>query len=141
MGYVPRRTLYKLDFSETEHAGLEVVTKSASMAALLDILSLADVVEAAGLKNADRTQMDRLFSLFDEVLVSWNVEAEDGGAVPATKDGLLSQDPEFVMAVINAWAQAMAKAPTDLGKGLGSGGISAEATAALTSASTSLPSS
>ena len=124
MGYVPRRTLYKLDFSETEHAGLEVTTKSASMAALLDILSLADNVEAAGVKNADRGQMDRLFGLFDEVLTAWNVETEDGEAVAATKDGLLSQDPEFVMTVIGAWAAAMAKAPPPLPPGSNGGGTS-----------------
>lgn len=122
MGYVPKRTLYKLDFSETEHAGLEVTTKSASMAALLDILSLADTVEAAGLKNADQQQMIRLFGLFDEVLVNWNVETEDGGPVPATKDGLLSQDPEFVMTVIAAWASAMSKVPPPLPNGSSGGG-------------------
>lgn len=120
-GYVPKRTLYKLDFAETEHAGLEVTTKSASMAALLDILGLADSVEAAGLKNADRAQMDKLFGLFDEVLVSWNVETDDGEPVPASKDGLLSQDPEFVMTVIGAWAQAMTKAPPPLPKGSSGG--------------------
>lgn len=120
-GYVPKRTLYKLDFAETEHAGLEVTTKSASMAALLDILGLADSVEAAGLKNADRAQMDKLFGLFDEVLVSWNVETEAGEPVPASKDGLLSQDPEFVMTVIGAWAEAMTKAPPPLPKGSSGG--------------------
>jgi hypothetical protein len=114
MGYVPRRTLYKLDFSQTEHAGLEVTTRSASMAALLDILALAETVEAAGTQNADRGQVDRLFGLFDEVLFAWNVETEAGEEVPASKAGLLSQDPEFVMTVITAWVQAMVKAPPPL---------------------------
>lgn len=116
MGYVPKRTLYKLDFSQTEHAGLEVTTKSATMAALLDILSLSDNVEQAGVKNVDRDQLEKLFGLFDEVLVSWNVEEEDGTPVPATKAGLLSQDPGFVMEVIGAWGTAMAKAPPPLPK-------------------------
>jgi hypothetical protein len=124
MGYVPRRTLYKLDFSETEHAGLEVVTRSASMAALLDIMTLADEVESAGVKKAGRADLDRLFALFDEVLHDWNVETEDGEPVPPTMEGLLSQDPSFVMTVITAWGQAMTRAPADLGKGSGSGGIS-----------------
>jgi hypothetical protein len=142
MGYVPKRTLYKLDFSQTEHAGLEVITKSASMAALLDILSLADVVEAAGLKSVDREQIATLFGLFDEVLHAWNVETEDGQPVPATKAGLLSQDPEFVMTVIGAWALEMSKAPPPLQGGSSFGGISAEEpTLGLGEASRSLPSS
>ena len=140
MGYVPRRTLYKLDFAETEHAGLEVTTGSASMAALLDILSLADNVEAAGLKNADRGQMDQLFGLFDEVLVSWNVETEDGGAVPATKAGLLSQDPEFVMTVITAWASAMAKASPPLPNVSSGGATTAGVEASIPMAPPSPPS-
>jgi hypothetical protein len=126
MGYVPKRTLYKLDFSQTEHAGLEVVTRSASMAGLLDILTLAEAVENAGATaNAGQKEVDRLFSLFDQVLVEWNVETEAGEPVPATKDGLLSQDPDFVMTVITAWAQAMTKAPPPLPKP--SGGTSLEA--------------
>jgi hypothetical protein len=141
MGYVPKRTLYKLDFSQTEHAGLEVTTKSASMAALLDILGLADSVETAGVKNADRGQMEQLFGLFDEVLVSWNVETEDGEAVPATKAGLLSQDPEFVMTVIGAWAQAMAKAPPNLPGGSSSGSNPVEASIPMTPAAPSNPQS
>jgi hypothetical protein len=130
MGYVPKRTLYKLDFSETEHAGLEVTTKSASMAALLDILSMTDKVEAAGLKNAGKGEMATLFGLFDEVLVGWNVETEDGTPVPATKDGLLSQDPEFVMTVIAAWAAAMSKAPPPL-PSASPGGATAEMEASI----------
>ena len=141
MGYVPKRTLYKLDFSQTEHAGLEVVTRSASMAALLDILSLADSVEAAGLKNADQQQMAKLFALFDEVLVEWNVETEDGTPVPATKAGLLSQDPEFVMTVIAAWAQAMSKAPPNLPGGSSTGANPLESSIPMTPAAPSSPQS
>src|SRR6185437_12408108 len=133
MGYVPKRTLYKLDFSETEHAGLEVTTKSASMAALLDILGLADQVEAAGLKNADRGQTEQLFTLYDDVLVEWNVETETGEPVPASKAGLLSQDPEFVMTVIAAWAQAMSKAPPPLPSGSSAGGNPVEASIPMAS--------
>jgi hypothetical protein len=139
MGYVPRRTLYKLDFSQTDHVGLEVTTKSASMAALLDIMSLADTVEAAGLKNADKAALDRLFGLFDEVLVSWNVETEDGGHVSATKAGLLSQDLEFVMTVIAAWAQAMSKAPPNLQNGSSNGASSVEASIPMTPTGPSSP--
>lgn len=130
--YVPKRTLYKLDFSQTEHAGLKVVTRSAPMGALLDILGLADQVEAAGVKNADRGQLVTLFGLFDTILVEWNVGTDGGERVPASKEGLLSQDPEFVMTVIAAWAQAMSKAPPPLPAGSSTGANPVEASIPMT---------
>ena len=141
MGYVPKRTLYKLDFSKTELAGLEVTTKSASMDVLLEVLSLADLVGEGGLKNVTPEQLDTVFSLFDQVLHSWNVETEGGNPVPATKAGLLSQDPEFVMAVISAWATEMTQAPPPLPGESSSGATSKEEALGLASLSSSLPSS
>lgn len=140
MGYVPKRTLYKLDFSKTELAGLEVTTKSASMDVLLEVLELTDVFEQSGLKEITRQQLDTVFGFFGQVLHSWNVETGSGEPVPATKDGLLSQDPEFVMAVIAAWAAEMTQAPPPLPAGSSSGATSKEAALGLASLSESLPS-
>lgn len=141
MGYVPKRTLYKLDFSQTEYAGLEVTTKSAAMGVLLEVLELSDLFEQAGIKALDKKQLDVVFGLFAQVLHSWNVATDDGTAVPATKDGLLSQDPEFVMAVMSAWAAEMTQAPPPLPGEQSSGAISKEAALGLASLSGSLPSS
>ncbi len=124
MGYVPKRTLYKLDFSQTEHAGLEVVTRSASMGMLLRILELADEAEQAGPKES-LARLDELFSAFEGVLVSWNVEDEDGQAVPAAKAGLLSQDSGFVLTVIQMWGREMTQAPPTSPIASGSGATSA----------------
>lgn len=141
MGYVPKRTLYKLDFSQTEYAGLEVTTRSASMDVLLEVLELSDLFEQSGIKAIDKKQLDAVFGLFGQVLHSWNVETEDRQPVPATKDGLLSQDPEFVMAVVAAWAGEMTQAPPPLPGGPNSGATSKEAALQLASLSQSLPSS
>lgn len=124
MGYVPRRTLYKLDFSATEYAGLEVVTRSASMGALLRILELADEAEQSAAKDA-MAKLDELFAMFEGVLVSWNVEDEDGRAVPTTKAGLLTQDSSFVLAVIQMWGREMTQAPPTSPIASGSGATSA----------------
>jgi len=141
MGYVPKRTLYKLDFAKTEFAGLEVTTKSASMEVLLEVLQMADLFEQSGMNAISREQLDTVFGLFGQVLHSWNVETEDGQPVPATKDGLLSQDPEFVMAVMTAWAAEMTQAPPPLPGEPSSGATSREAALQLASLSQSLPSS
>ena len=37
MGYKPPKTVYKLDFSETEYAGLEVTVRSAPVGQLMDL--------------------------------------------------------------------------------------------------------
>ena len=124
MGYVPKRTLYKLNFAETEYAGLEVVARSASMAVLLAILELAEQVEESGPKEA-LAKLDELFGLFGTVLESWNVETEAGDPVPATKAGLLSQDPGFTLALILMWGREMTQAPPTSPTGSGDGAPSA----------------
>lgn len=123
MGYRPPRTLYKLDFSETEYDGLEVVTRSASMGALLAILELAEQAEEARPAEALK-KLDELFGLFEGVLESWNVETEKGDPVPATKAGLLTQDSSFVLAVIQMWGREMTQAPPTSPTASGSGAIS-----------------
>jgi hypothetical protein len=110
VGYVPKRTFYKLNFSETEYDGLEVVTRSASMATLLAILELAEQAEDAT-SGVALKKLDELFGLFETVLESWNVETEKGKPVPATKAGLLTQDSAFVLAVIQMWGREMTQAP------------------------------
>lgn len=125
MGYVPQRTQYKLDFSQTEYAGLEVVTRSASMGTLLAILELADEAEQATGGREALAKLDQLFGLFEGILVSWNVETEDGEPVPATKAGLLGQDSGFCLAVILMWGREMTQAPPTSPTASGSGATSA----------------
>lgn len=137
MGYKPRRTLYKLDFSETEHAGLEVTTTSVTLGALLEFTEMSDAAES----GVDQAAVRRLFGEFARVLVDWNVEDDAGAPVPQTLEGLLSLEFGFVMAVINAWIGALSKAPPPLPAGSASGGTSPEASLGLGSLSQSLPSS
>jgi hypothetical protein len=111
MGYTPTRTLYKLDFSETEHAGLEVTTRSLSIDGLLKIVGLAESVDSDA---PDAALLGDLFQRFAAVLVAWNVEDDDGRPVNADYAGLTSQDPPFVMSVITAWVAAMSQAPRPL---------------------------
>jgi hypothetical protein len=151
-GYRPKRTLYKLNFAETEHDGLEVLARATSVDGLLGFIDLGgalsglddelktateagDAEELAALKERIRG----VFAPFAKVLVSWNVEDDDGAPVPPTLDGLLSQELPFVGQIIEAYVSAMATAPPPLNSRSASGGTSPEAPPpGLASASKSL---
>ena len=82
-----------------------------------------------------------MFAQFAALLVSWNVEDDDGAPVPATLEGVLTQEPAFVQSVIRMWVENITQAPPPLPGGSRSGGTSAaESTLGLAASSRSLPS-
>lgn len=103
MGYRPPPTVRKLDFSGTEHEGLEVATRGIPLGVLLDITEKAIAGEAGGSRD--------FHALFAGSLESWNVEDSFGDPVPATLEGLLSLDATFATEIFMAWAASMATPP------------------------------
>lgn len=102
-GFRPGRKVYRLVFEDGHPlAGLVVRARSASTAQFLEITDLAD---AAAFGTEQIKQMMRQFA---EVLLSWNLEDEDGEPVPATFEGLRSQEFELVNTVIMKWMDAVA---------------------------------
>jgi hypothetical protein len=101
VGYRPKREPFKLDFSGTEHDGLEVIVRPLPTSVVLDIV-------AATARKDDPTVLRQVYATFAYALESWNVEGDDGEPVPADLDGLLSQEPRFIITVITAWAAKMA---------------------------------
>lgn len=71
-----------------------------------------------------REDMEEVFGEFAKVLVSWNLEDEDGEPVPTTYEGLMSYDFQFVLAVVLGWMQAVAGVPTPLDRPSRDGGPS-----------------
>lgn len=146
MGYKPNRTMYKLDFSETELAGLEITARGSTVSGLMELAGLAgdldglDTATAGDMKEL-MEKLRKMFAPFARVLDSWNVEDDDGAPVPATLDGLLSQELPFVKEVIEAYVSELAAAPPPLPGSSGSGATSPEASLGLAGASSSLPSS
>ena len=133
MGYKPKRTIYKLDFSQTEYAGLEVAVRAGSIGDLLGLQELA----GAGEMTAEEAR--QMFAGFAALLVSWNVEDGDDKPVPATYEGVASQEPDFVKAIVTAFFVNVAGTPPPLPDGSNSGGNSvADSTAALANSSRSL---
>ncbi len=112
MGYRREPKIYKLTFVDPDMEGLIVRAKSTSVRQFLEIQAMADATEASdGVKG-----MQTLFATFAGVLVSWNLEDENGQELPTTVDTLLEQEFGFVMQIVMAWIEAVAGVPDQLGK-------------------------
>ncbi|HEY5396219.1 MAG TPA: hypothetical protein VIL16_12560 [Trebonia sp.] len=135
MGYKPKKTIYKLDFSDTELAGLEAAVRAGSIDQLLGLQELADHEELSA------QQAREMFAGFAELLVSWNVETEDDRPVPVTYEGVASQEPDFIKEIIAAFYANVAAAPPPLPGASPSGGSSPGELTAAAALSSSLPSS
>jgi hypothetical protein len=131
-GHVLSRTL-KLVFEDEDLAGLDVRARSLSVARMLELTRLAGEMAQLDLRNLDDEQRQKLttiFEIFAERLVSWNVmdEQPDGShvPVPATFEGLMSQDFDQIFRVIQAWQTAVAGVAAPLARSSTVGATSAE---------------
>jgi len=122
-GYRPQPKLYKLVFDD--HPGLVCRARSTSVGGFLEISKLSDIA------NPNDPQACReLFRLFSNVLVSWNLEQSmdgplddnddplwlEGDPVPVTLDGIMTQDLEMVLEIIEGWMEAAAGVSAPLAK-------------------------
>lgn len=115
-----------LRFDDPEFEGLEVRVRRPSLGELLDISEQADNV-VGDVSDMDAEQIAQAKSLLGEFarfLLSWNLEEEVIDAagqptdvydpVPATLDGLMSQDLGFVLSVFQMWMATMGSVPAPL---------------------------
>jgi hypothetical protein len=117
MGYKPTRTLYRLKFED--HPGLEVVAKSTSVEKLMGLMGLVEKVgdlEEAEILSGGFGVVEQVLRGFAGILHAWNVEDDDDTPVPATYEGLITQELGFVMEVVNAAVEAISTAPPPLPK-------------------------
>ena len=124
MGFKPSRKHYKLIFEDPDMAGLEVVATGMNMKMFMDSAAMTTKT-AAELANS-KEDIDNTFSAFAECLVSWNLEDDNDNPVPATREGLYSQDFDFIMGVIAAWGKAVASVSAPLPNASSSGSQSLE---------------
>jgi hypothetical protein len=142
-GFTPKRRVYVLDFTgDDELDGAEIRARSTSLGT---VLGLGDVIgslggartrediealpedEQARVLPAALSALGGMVDSFCTALVSWNLCDEDGAAVPATRAGLLTLDPNHVNRIVRAWQRAVSDVSADLGKELTSGAPSVEA--------------
>lgn len=126
--YTRKRKTYVLRFDDPELEDLEVRARSVSFGRFLDLLKLAAVLDDdAAVDGEAVAAAEGLFSGFAEALESWNLDDEDGTEVPATLDGLRSQDADFVMPMVMSWLDAVGAVDAPLGNGSNGGKRSLEA--------------
>ncbi|MEV0015449.1 hypothetical protein [Streptomyces tendae] len=113
MGYRPKRRILALDFTGTEHDGLEASVRG---------LTVGEELE---LNEMEWTPQNVVKALVQR-LVSWNVEDENG-PVPTTFEGVCTQDGDMVLAILNALRQANSGVSDPLPQSSPSGGPSPEA--------------
>lgn len=126
--YVVTPTIFRLTWGEGEkHHGLVVRVRSLPFGELLEIAPVIDAI--AQMRPADLAghaeEVLRPFRVLASHLVSWNLVEEVQGVrtpVPATFEGLIRQDPQFLIAVMQAWARASGGVPDPLAQP-SSGGV------------------
>jgi len=116
MGYEKPKKTYNLLFADSEFEGLEVQVKSTSMGNILKLAEL-DGINPLKMTQEDLVKIRKLFGILASCMVSWNLE-ENGSPVAHDVEGLLDQEPEFVMTIIKAWTRAMTQAAPPLEKPL-----------------------
>lgn len=124
MGFKAKKKLYRLTFTDdTDMAGLEVTMSSVSMGTLLDLQEMSTRAdEVAG----DKAEFRKVIEVFVGAMLSWNLEDDDDQPVPVSVDGVLTQDPDFMMGIITAWTKAISGVADPLGAGSTSGAPSPE---------------
>lgn len=123
MGFkVPKRTI-PLNFKGTELEGLEVNIKPLPLGEYLEyqkgfrrLVESGDEVTPEDEKFAEDT-----LRRFAQVIDSWDLEDENGNPIPATHDGIMSLDPDFVFAMLNSFVMAIEGVGPELGKESNSG--------------------
>src|SRR5262244_2495551 len=93
MGFSFAQPVYNLDFSETRLAGLEIKTKSVSVAEYMEILEMALLSE-------------EFLARLAGMVVSWNAE-RGGKPVKPSLDELRKLDPASLRLISNAWLSAV----------------------------------
>ncbi|WP_406418060.1 hypothetical protein [Streptomyces sp. NBC_01614] len=116
MGYRPGRRIYNLDFTGTDYEGLEVSMRG---------LTVGEELELDDLRSTEGGGR-RVFELMTGLLQSWNVEDDQGQKVPATFEGVCSQDSTFIMTILTNLQTAASGVPDPLPQTSPTGGPSLE---------------
>jgi hypothetical protein len=124
MGYIRERKVYRLRFEDPEMEGLVVQARSAPVGQFIGLAKLAN--PGTTVRPEDMEQVDELFRSFAGCLVDWNLEDEQGTPVPATLEGLYTQEIDFILQIIFAWIEAVAGVAGPLGQPSSDGGRSLE---------------
>lgn len=129
MGFtIPKKTAL-LRFEGTDYDGAEVTLR-------LDVpMSFAFEMQDLG----EQEKYQESYGLFCErVLISWNLEDDNGIPIPPNLDGLMQLPAQFPLLILNRWTEAVMEVPSPLGETSRNGSTSAEDMTELANVSQSL---
>lgn len=143
--YQRKPKLYNLKFED--HPGFEIAMKGISIDGFMELARMAGKLSGTDLSQLSGEQLeealkavDKLFTRFARALRSWNLDDEDGQPVEATREGVGSQDLDFILEITLGWMDAIASVDTPLPRPANSPGTSQESSLQLASLSQSLSS-
>tara|TARA_Y100000310_G_scaffold317160_1_gene369698 strand:- start:25 stop:423 length:399 start_codon:yes stop_codon:yes gene_type:complete len=111
---VPSRTA-RLVFTDELYAGAEVVVSlSVPLGVAMDMRN----------RNTDEDPASVYTMFVTHGLESWNLENEEGGAIPVTVDGLESLPTDFVLLMISEWVAKIGEVPSPLSEISNDGSLS-----------------
>jgi hypothetical protein len=124
MGHRREDNIYRLRFADPDMDGLIVRARPASVGVAMDMMGLADLVDKGpSAISADQVKtVVNVFREFASALIEWNREDTEGNPVPATLEGIRSEDMQFMLKVVTAWANAGDSVPAPLGQKSNGGG-------------------
>jgi hypothetical protein len=123
-GFKPERTLYRLNFEDPQYQGLVVEMTGLKVGLFMEVAELGDF-DAARLKRAGASKVLRVFDIVAGGLHQWNVIDDAGEPVPASLDGIKTQEFPFILMLLEQWMAAVGSVPGPLEQPSAAGKLSA----------------
>lgn len=98
-------TQYKLTWGDGDYEGLEVMMRSLPIHQFLEFTEMASQVAENPQLQAKYTRMT--FTTFASALISWNLTDEFDEDVPATLNGVMTQELGFIFMIFTEWQKQM----------------------------------
>lgn len=107
-----------------DYEGLKMSFRMPSIGEYIEFIrvagKLASLDDSADVDAAE-AGMEEMINILLKFTQSWNMEDEEGNAIPLNKEELKKEDVSFLMLIGNALGSAFGGVDADLGKDSGSG--------------------
>ena len=105
MGFTPKSTTVKLNFSGSDLDGLTVITKSMTVG---EYNAMIGSGASLSMLESNALVLDK----FLDCLIEWDLEIPAGRPVPRTKKGCERVDSNVMSEILAAWVVALTSVPT-----------------------------
>jgi len=112
-GFTPPRTVYRLDFEDTELEGLEMRMRGGKLAQVFTSVQLVGVTDATATAADAALAVSQYQDLADHI-IEWNYVDEHGRPVKPGLEGLKDLEIRHVQMIAAAWQRAQVDVPGPL---------------------------